>query len=370
MTLFPDANVLSADMKAFVLATEPRYTNIARPGDLGGVLLDSVAAIFGNDVFVLANDLQARVQLAALNDLGLIPRGRVYASAPIVFTLTAAQPAPYTILQDTEWGAGTLRFRLAADVTIPTGQLNNSAQPGVVECLTPGTVGNVAMGTINQNLNSIAFIASVTNPEQAQGGEDAETESEFLLRSSSEYAQHKMLVRPNDFAKAVENVPGILRASALPITSFTAPSTYTSPAPGKVTVLAMPNDGSLLTTLAKSEILDALSNQEYIDLQANNYLYIADYQRLTVTVVVSVKKQSGKDAQVIAAIKAALSAFIDPKIWQAGRAVNYVEVGAVIDAIPYVDTVESMTLNGGTINLTLTPQTVAQFDLASSVTIV
>lgn len=369
MTLFPDATTLSADMEATVLALEPRYTNIARPGELGAALLDSVSAVFG-EVFSLANSLQDRVQIAALANLGLYPRGEIYASAPVVFTLTAVQPSPFTIYEGTEWGAGSLRFRLAADIIIPTGSIDNSSDPAPVECLTPGTVGNVAVNTITQNLNSIAFVSSVTNSEAAQGGEDAESEAQFLARSASEYAQHKMLVRPSDFSSAVEAVPGILRASTLPITSFTAPSTFTTPAPGKVTVLAMPNDGSTLTSLLKLEILDTIQNQEFIDLQANGYLYIADYQRSTITVVVSVRKKSGTDAQVIAAVRAALAVFFDPTVWVAGRSVNYVEVGAAIDAVSFVDTVETLTLNGGTANIALTPQTVAQLNPVPPVTIV
>jgi Baseplate J-like protein len=238
-----------------------------------------------------------------------------------------------------------------------------------VECLTAGTIGNVAIGAININLNSIAFIASVSNPEPAQGGENAETESDFLARASSEYAQHKMLVREADFSSAVDAIPGVLRAVALATTSFTAPSTFTSPAPGKVTILAMPNDGGTLTSLLKTQILDGIKDRLFIDLQANDYVYIADFQRSVITVACTVKKLSGTDANVIASISATLTSFLDPKTWIPGKAVNFIEVGALITNLPLVDVVTALTINGGSAAIALTAQTVAQLNPSPVITV-
>lgn len=366
---FPSSASLATDMESGVKLFEPRYTNISQNGDLGRAVLRGMAKVFGDKVFPIANTLQNRVQYAALGDLGLTPRAAQPGRVGLTFTLTGVQGSPYIIPANSRWGAGTLAFKLDTAVTIAAGQLSNATE-GIATCESTGSSTNIAASTINQNLSSIALIASVTNAARAAGGEDAETETQFLARAANEFAQNKMLVRPSDFAQFVADLPGVLRASCLPITSFTAPSTFTTPVPGRITVLAMPDDGGLLTGALTTIILAAVRAKTYVDLDVNNYLFIADYVRSSIAVTVQVKARSGYTTpEVTAAVLARLTAFLDPKTWIAGRSVRPFEVAAELEALLQVDYVDTLTLNGGSSPVTLTPQTIAQLGTLSTTVI-
>lgn len=357
---FPSGDTLAASMEQAVKLFEPRYTNISQNGDLGRAVLRGVSAVLGDSVFPKANTLQNRVQYAALGDLGLTPRAAQPGRVGLIFTLTAVQVSPYTIPAGSRWGAGNLVFRLDSALVIPAGSLSNTTE-AIATCESTGSATNIAASTVNANLSSIAFIASVTNPNRATGGEDAETETQFLARAAHEFAQNKMLVRQSDFEQATADIPGVLRAACLPITQFTAPSTFTTPVPGRVTVLAMPDDGGTLTPTLTAIILATLRAKVYVDLDVNNYLYVTDFVRSTINVVVQVKAAGGYTIpEVQAAVAARLGKYLDPKVWPAGRAVRPFEVGAELEALPQVDYVDTLTLNGGSSPVTLTAQSIAQ----------
>jgi hypothetical protein len=170
-----------------------------------------------------------------------------------------------------------------------------------------------------------------------------------------------MLVREEDFAQAAADLPGVLRATCLPVTSFAAPSTFTTPHPGRVTVLAMPDDGGLLTTELRDEILESLRTRAFVDLDRNGFLFVTDYTRSSIAVAVTVKARDGYPSTgVTTAVTAALTAFLNPKTWIAGRAVRLFETGEILEALPQVDFVDTLTLNGSAAAVALPVHALAQ----------
>ena len=62
---------------------------------------------------------------------------------------------------------------------MPAGQASGQVQ---VYCNQAGTIGNVPTGVINTCQNTIAYVSSVTNPEDFNTGTDAESDAEFIQR--------------------------------------------------------------------------------------------------------------------------------------------------------------------------------------------
>jgi hypothetical protein len=155
-----------------------------------------------------------------------------------------------------------------------------------------------------------------------------------------------MEVRESDFVEVTERVPGILTAACLPITAVIA-SNFVYQA-GAVTVLAMPNDGGLLTLALKASIMAALRAGLFIDVEKNNALFVEDFARTAINVGYTVKPNSGiSSATCIAACDAAIQTFLDPRTWPSGRTVKVFEIGSVLEALSEVDSVDAIIVNGG-----------------------
>jgi len=81
---------------------------------------------------------------------------------------------------DGGFGYSALTFVTTEPVTLAAGSLSVTAP---IKCATPGTLGNVAAGEINQfGATPILGITSVTNDIATQAGTDAESDDEYKIR--------------------------------------------------------------------------------------------------------------------------------------------------------------------------------------------
>jgi hypothetical protein len=358
--IFGTLDSLREDFRQMLGVLEPRYTNL-RVGDLGVAAGDAALAVLHSRAMLPANTLARRNLLEALERLGETPKPGQAAQVELTFTRQSGYSPAVTIPLGSEWrvqqGTVSLAFTLLAAVTIGVGQ---TTAVGVVQCQVVGTAGNVEASVIWQNSSSIPYVESATNPQRATGGENPETDAEFLSRAAAEFAQHEMLVKPTDFEEAAKAVAGVLRTQCLPITAFTAPSTFTTTA-GAVTLLAMANDGGNLTTLLKNNLKAALIAKLYIDLERRDALYIADFQRLTVNVAYRVRRAAGVASSVCQdACNAALNATLDPRVWVGGRTVSPFELAAALEALPVTDQVLELTINGSSTPIALSAAQITQ----------
>jgi hypothetical protein len=347
--VFPTEQSLLDDFDLMLTTLEPKYTNV-RPGDIAVTAAHSLLSRFHQKVLTPAEGFTERDQIKALEALGFTPDPASFAQVPLDFVLTSALGSNYTIPAGTEWGTPNRAqvFKLDAPVEFLVGQTTKS---GTATAITAGKTGNVAAGTVTQNYNNVAYIASVTNPQAAQNGEDAETNADFLTRAAGEIRAHNAAVKAVDFETIAEAVEGIARARCLIGTRFVAPSTFTFNQPGYVTVLALPNDGGTMTTLVKNATFDALAARTFADIVENNGLTVTDFQRVNLTWVYVIDVKVGyADADVLAACNAALITAYSPLTWNN-------EDGDVLEVTPYdgaailrvvtgVASVKSVTLNG------------------------
>lgn len=348
--VFPDESSLLEAFRTYLPVLEPRYTNI-RPGDLGVTVGESVihAFVLAADV---VNEFPARAFYQTLRNLGKTPNPADAATCPVTFTINV-QGSNHTIPAGSLWGTDTgLQFELQANVTITAGQTTHST-PGLLKCLTTGEEGNIAAGQAFVNLSNIAHVTAATNAEAATGGESAETQEEFIIRATAEFAQHGMLLRVEDWEKAAAEVPGVLRAKCLPSTSLSG-ATFISPSPGAVTVIALSNDGAPLTLTLKNLIKDALEAQAFLDLVANDSIYVTDFAQKVLTVqYVAVAKAGQVPANVQTIIEAEIARVLSAPNWIPGREVSPFEVGGHLEALPEVDRVREVRINGSYVPVAL-----------------
>ncbi|HEX2864479.1 MAG TPA: baseplate J/gp47 family protein [Deinococcales bacterium] len=353
---FPTLEALQEDLRAILPVLEPRYTNL-RPGDLALTAADGVLVALANDAFTPANTVTRRNMIEALRVLGEIPRLGAPASLTVTFTLGGILGTPVTVPTGSLWTSpdGLFTFALQGDVTIPAGNLTGT---GTATAEQVGTGGNLAAGSALANTSAVPFIATATVATLGQGGEDDETDDDFLSRAIGEFRASNMAVKPADFEAAALAVPGVYRATCLARTSFTAPSTFTTPAAGHVTVLVIPDDGGLLSAPLQAAVYAALADRTFVDVVANGGLHVTDYQRLTVNVTYTVVASAGTTTGACQqAIADALTEVLDARAWPAGREVSAFELAAVLEGLPQVDRVRALTVNGSTL-LTLTAQQV------------
>lgn len=356
MSLFPDLETLKTEFRTMLTAVEPRYTNI-RNGDLGIGVGDALLAVLQEEGFAKTDSLARTTLLATLARLGQTPRLGQAASVTLTFTRQGGYTPAITIPAGSEWTTSDRKIIFTLNVVVTMGVGINTIT-GLATATTLGETGNVAAATVTVNASSVPYVASVTNADRAQGGENAETDEEFLTRAAEEYAQHGMLVKVQDFESAARAVAGVSKATCLPITQFTAPSTFAT-ANGHITVLALPNDGGTLTSTLKTQIYDALIAKTFVDIERRVALYVTDYLRQTITVAASVVPRAGVLAATVQAeCVAALEAALSPLNWTPGRPVSPFEIAAVLEALPNVDRVDALTLNGGSAVISLLAWTV------------
>src|SRR3984957_878179 len=136
-----------------------------------------------------------------------------------------------------------------------------------------GAAGNVGSNTITSMVDTIPYVASVTNILPAQGGADEETVEDAENRAPQKIRTLSRAVTPSDFVALALQTPGadIQRATAIPLqrpqtqvvraadgTVITPP-----PAPGVITVIVVPSGPNPQMPVANDNTLAAVAS--YLD---------------------------------------------------------------------------------------------------------
>ena len=105
--------------------------------------------------------------------IGILRRGAERAKVDVTFTGTNETLIP----SGTQLLAGDIEFVTLEDVIIDGGTATVEASAVI-----GGSEGNVVSGAINKLVNPRTGVLTVTNPEQAEGGRNIETDPEFKVR--------------------------------------------------------------------------------------------------------------------------------------------------------------------------------------------
>jgi uncharacterized phage protein gp47/JayE len=285
------------------------------------------------------------------------------APAGVFSTWTMADAAGYTV------PAGTVvAFRTAGDTLVPFQVLtaftvspgNAATLPGQVElaAIDPGTGGNGLTGAMEM-VDALAFVAGVAATTVSAGGVEAETDDAYLDRLADEL--ELLTPRPilsGDFAKLARRTPGVARAFALDNYN---PATDTFGNERMVAVAVVDAAGAPLSGAVKADVDAQLQAQR----ETNFIVNVMDPTYTVIAINVTVTALPDFDHVALKAdIEAALAAYISPANWGGGdldppewrttaTVVRYLEVAALVNAVPGVDFVTALTINGGGVDVAL-----------------
>ncbi|MGB9661344.1 MAG: baseplate J/gp47 family protein [Moorellaceae bacterium] len=146
--------------------------------------LIEVYALLLSELYLYVNDrLKASAAEGLYAALDFPPLPATQAVCQLTFTGTAGTVIPAGTIVQTAPGVYSppVQFTTDSQAQIPTGSTSVTVNATAV---VPGAAGNVAANTLTVLVSQVQGIQSVTNPNPAYGGKDAETEPERAYRFS------------------------------------------------------------------------------------------------------------------------------------------------------------------------------------------
>lgn len=336
-------------------------------------LQDSIAGWVPNDgdpLTALASELgreQADLAVLALNAIevgvagwgetvfGVAALQAVPATMLVELTLSAAETlTPDFIVVGTTTGGVEASFSPTATVNLPIGvtQLTMSA-------ITPGEDANgVPTGPLNIATASAAVVSAVAISASANGV-DAELLEQYLDRLADTLATLRFGgVRAEDLAALARGVAGVHRAFGIDLYNPLAPGV---PAERTATVFPVDAAGQPVSAGVKTNLANYLATLREINFVIN----IADPTYTAITVAYTAVGEAGTTpATVQTEINVALASYLspatwgstteDPQAWLPSPKVRFLDIARVIGSVPGVAYVATLTLNGGSADVTLT----------------
>ena len=241
-------------------------------------------------------------------------------------------------------GADTVNFISTEDKS-----MDNTGQMTVlVECELPGAIGNVPAGAIKYFPVSIAGLTSVTNPDSAVNGYDAESDESLLARYYEKIRTPATSGNKYHYLNWAKEVTGVGDARVVPLWN----------GPGTVKVV----------------IVDSNKNPATEDLITNVFRYIEEERPIgaTVTVVSAIAKNVEITAKVSLAeghtIQLVLDKFkSDLEQYRKNIAfkdsyISYAAIGNILFTVDGVLDYTDLQLNGAMKNIALGEEEIPIFD--------
>lgn len=150
-------------------------------------------------------------------------------------------PAGFVVLTETAGTFPAIEFQTKERTQIG----EDGTVTVAVECLEPGTIGNVAANTITLLSEPINGIASVTNPEPFSGGREMEDDDSFRERILMAYDE-PLSGAKKDYIRWAKEVPGVGAVYVIPLWG----------GPGTVKVLITDSNGQP----ANQELIEDVQN--------------------------------------------------------------------------------------------------------------
>jgi hypothetical protein len=345
-----DPDQLAADALGYLALQQPGW--VAREGHLEVWLIRAFARMCAETASVAAQVPLAIFQYFGTQLLGLPPLVGATAGMASTWNLTDSNghliPAGTNVAYRVS-SKQTVLFQTAADVTVVAGQSSTGVGQVPLVAVAAGSVANGLGPSVLAPVDSLSFVSSVISTTTSAGGADAETQAQYLDRLAAELqllAPRPII--PSDFAALARNQSGVARAAALdgynPADSSTGNARM-------VAVAVVDPAGNALPTASKALVTAALQAQREINFVVN----VVDPTYTAVRVTAQLVSAPGYNTDsVTAAATAALQAFLSPAnwggpglTWTNTTVVRYLTVGGILDDIPGVRYVSSLTIGIG-----------------------
>lgn len=224
-------------------------------------------------------------------------------------------------------------------VTIPAG--SSSGVVNLIGDTFTSAANGAPIGTQLTMASPMPFIERVELTTAVADGLDPETDEDWRDRGVQRLARlSDALVVPRHFEAAALEDPRVFRVVSVDNNN---PSTAgVGDDPGHITVAVL-GSGAALSTAAKAEIELALEAKAVGILD----VHVTDIAVVTVTVAAVITLGDATDpAAVTDAVEQAIIAYLDPMTWAYGTTVYRNELISLVDQVPGVDRVVSVTITG------------------------
>lgn len=251
----------------------------------------------------------------------------------------------------TDSGGNVIPFEVQDDVVVLPGSNATPAGAVVLIAVDSGATGS-GLGSAGSSvtlLDPLDYVLTVTLTATTSGGQDAESDDDYLNRLSQELtllAPRPIL--PNDFTLFARKITGVWRAVAIDGYNPAGGGTYGNDR--TVSIAAVDQAGNPVSAPVKANI-DA-------DLQArreqNFNVFVIDPTTSTVDVTWRVKALPGYNTgAVLTDVNNALTSYLDPATWGTPdndsrgwiqkTTVRYLELAQVINEVQGVDYIVNLT---------------------------
>lgn len=347
-----DAGSIAQRIVAALRDLEPEWE--PQPGNLDWLLIESIAGMHASLLATVSDVRDAIFRHAGLALFVVAPIDAAPAAA--MTTWTMVDSAGYTVPQGTQVayqsGGDTRVFETTQAFTVPAGQ---SVQTGVlVSAIEAGAAGNGLTGPVVSD-STVPWVASVTQAAATSGGEDGETDAEYLARLPREIAVQRTPVRVEDFQAVALRVPGVGRAVAIDGWDTT---TDTMGNERTVGIVVTDPAGVACTPAVKAAVVAAVEKVR----EVNFIVGVTDPTMTPVTVTYTATCYPGFTAdEVRGRVDDAITAWLSPAWWGVPPlgdeitneqwinepTVRVNDLIALIDGVDGVRTVTSVQVDGG-----------------------
>lgn len=238
----------------------------------------------------------------------------------------------------------TVNFTITESKTIDsTGQVSV-----LVECDEYGSIGNVPANAINRFPVTLTGLISVTNPNPVTNGYDEESDADLLERYYQRIRTPVTGANKSQFKNWALEVTGVGDAKVIPLWN------------GDNTVKIVIIDSNKLP--ASAELVAEV--QEYIDPGSSGtgegvgpacaYVTVESAEGVTIDIsFTAIKDPTYTDEQILANVQTSIIEYFKTIAFKS-KIVSYAKIGnAIFDSAGIID-YTSLTVNGGTNNITLT----------------
>jgi hypothetical protein len=229
----------------------------------------------------------------------------------------------------------------------------------VFSAITPGEDGNgIPTGPLTIATATPSVVSAVAI-SVSDGGRDAETLDQYLDRLADTLATLRVGgVRAEDLAALARGVAGVHRAYGIDLYNPSAPAV---PEERTATVFPVDEAGQPVSAGIKADLANYLESLREVNFQ----VFVADPTYTAITVAYTAVGETGTiPAAVETEINVALGRYLspaywgstdaDPQAWVTSPKVRYLDVARIIGSVPGVAYVDTLTVNGGTADVTLT----------------
>lgn len=353
-----DPDVLMSEALGSLAALVPGF--VPKEAHLEVWLLETVARMTAETryLFTLVSDSIFRYFGESL--LSIAPIDGSYATASTTWAMLDS--AGYTIPAGTQVAYRVAGDQLSAFYTVEDTVISPGSTSAANVLISSSTLGSIHNGLGPAGLelvDSLAFVSTVTAASATSGGVDPETNIEYLSRLRNELTLlTPRFVLAADAAVLARRIPGVARA--LGIDNYN-PGTATFGNEKMMTLAVVGEDGLPLSSGIKTSVQNYLESLREI----NFVLHVVDPTYTTINVAFVVVVQPGYDLTTVGNLATdAVESYLSPAAWGGGsetppswrtseNVVRYLELAEVLNRVDGVRYIDTLTLNGGTANVTM-----------------